>query len=306
MLWADFAEWRTMTTMSSLAPFELSDCGSGRNPKTGVFRRSARRLVHPSRRADQPREEVAAVCYRIQDSRLEFLLVQTRRGGRWIFPKGGVEPGLTRSQSAALEGLEEAGVHGSIEEAPFTHYAAQERDLRKNPSGKDLTIAAYLCAVAWLTTPHEAKRNPTWFSPEKAKKRLMKDRERRFARELCRVVDRAVIRVTRLKSYRLAPDDPLRKPCFEASERRIGFSDWQETATAELMPLIPRIRGARQSFVLDQVVLGRESQRSVSKTLQLGPGNGTPGTMPFAAASRPTRAFRQNAAGTKKKRTPGR
>lgn len=294
-----------MTTMSSLALIE-SDAGSGGNPKTNVFRRPARRLVRPRRQANQPREEVAAVCYRINDSRLEFLLVQTRRGGRWIFPKGGVEQGLTRSQSAALEALEEAGVHGSIEEAPFTQYAAQERDVRKNPSGKDLTIAAYLCAVAWLTTPHEAKRNPTWFSPEKAKKRLMKDREGRFARELCRVVDRAVMRVTRLQSYRFAPDDALRKTCFEASEWRIGFSDWQPTASAQLMPLIPRIRGARKSFVLDQVVLGRESQRSISKTLQLGPGNGTLGTMPFAGVSRPSRASRQNAAVTKKKRTPRR
>jgi len=52
---------------------------------------------------------------------IEFLLVQTR-GGRWIFPKGGVERGLTRAQSAALEAFEEAGVHGRIEAAAFARY----------------------------------------------------------------------------------------------------------------------------------------------------------------------------------------
>ena len=52
-------------------------------------------------------EQVAAVCYRVADGGIEFLLVQTR-GGRWTFPKGGVEPGLTRAQTAALEAFEEA------------------------------------------------------------------------------------------------------------------------------------------------------------------------------------------------------
>ena len=42
------------------------------------------------------RQQVAAVCYRVGKSGIEFLLVQTR-SGRWIFPKGGVEPGLTGS-----------------------------------------------------------------------------------------------------------------------------------------------------------------------------------------------------------------
>ena len=34
-------------------------------------------------------EQVAAVCYRVRMSIIEFLLVQTGKG-RWIFPKGGV------------------------------------------------------------------------------------------------------------------------------------------------------------------------------------------------------------------------
>ena len=59
------------------------------------------------------RSLVAAVCFRILSTEIEFLLVRTRRG-RWTFPKGGTEPGLTHAQSAALEALEEAGVHVSI------------------------------------------------------------------------------------------------------------------------------------------------------------------------------------------------
>ncbi len=66
-------------------------------------------------------EQVAAICYRVRGDEIEFLLVQTG-GGRWIFPKGGVEPGLTHAQAAAMEAFEEAGVHGRMEENPLTQY----------------------------------------------------------------------------------------------------------------------------------------------------------------------------------------
>src|SRR5271167_689369 len=83
--------------------------------------------VLQSSRLSRGRQQVAALCYRIRKRGLEFLLVQTR-GGRWIFPKGGVEPGFTHAQSAALEAFEEAGVHGRIEEIPFARYFRRKPD----------------------------------------------------------------------------------------------------------------------------------------------------------------------------------
>src|SRR5215470_13183079 len=61
------------------------------------------------------RQLVAAVCFRLLSTGVEFLLVRTRRG-RWTFPKGGTQAGFSHAQSAALEAFEEAGVHGRIEE----------------------------------------------------------------------------------------------------------------------------------------------------------------------------------------------
>lgn len=72
-------------------------------------------------------EQVAAVCYRWRNDCIEFLLVRTRGGERWTFPKGSAEPGLTHAQAAALEAFEEAGVHGRIEEASFATYVRRER-----------------------------------------------------------------------------------------------------------------------------------------------------------------------------------
>ncbi|MGB6631604.1 MAG: NUDIX domain-containing protein, partial [Terriglobales bacterium] len=157
-----------------------------------------RRVLLPKRR-----RQVAAVCYRVRKRGIEFLLVQTR-GGRWIFPKGGVEPGLTHAQSAALEAFEEAGVHGRMEEIPFARYFRRRPD-PANPTQADrpeLPVSAHLCEVSRLETPQESNRNPTWFSVEKAQQRLLKDRAPEFGAELIRVVDRALSRIQRLHGAR--------------------------------------------------------------------------------------------------------
>jgi 8-oxo-dGTP pyrophosphatase MutT (NUDIX family) len=138
-------------------------------------------------------EKVAAVCYRVRPNGIQFLLVQTR-GGRWTFPKGSVEPGLTHAQSAALEAFEEAGVHGRMEEASFTRYLH-----RKRRSTANVTVNAHLCEVTRLETPPELGRNRTWFSVEQAKERLREGRKPDYGNELARVVDRAVTRVLRLQ-----------------------------------------------------------------------------------------------------------
>ena len=147
-------------------------------------------------------EQVAAVCYRVRNSGIEFLLVRTN-SGHWTFPKGNAEPGLTHAQAAALEAFEEAGVHGRIEEASFARYVRRKRGDRRNSAAqsaersveRELAIQAHLCEVLRVEAPQEPGRNPTWFSAEKAKRRLGEDRTPDFAAELVRVVDRAVSRI---------------------------------------------------------------------------------------------------------------
>jgi 8-oxo-dGTP pyrophosphatase MutT (NUDIX family) len=153
--------------------------------------------------------QVAAVCYRVRKSSIEFLLVQTR-GGRWTFPKGNVEPGMSCAQVAALEAFEEAGVHGSVELAPFARYL-----YRKRKRDNTYTIHAHLCHVHRLHSPQEEHRNPQWFSSDKAKVRLHRERKLEDAAELARVVDRAVVRIERLLRVDTATD-PLREVKFDA------------------------------------------------------------------------------------------
>ncbi len=175
-------------------------------------------------------EQVAAVCYRVGDRGIEFLLVRTR-GNRWTFPKGGTEPGLSHAQAAALEAFEEAGVHGRIEEAPFARYwrppDTEARNSATRP-GKEPAISAHLCEVLRLDPPQESGRNPTWFSPGKATRRLREGRKPEYAAEISGVIDRAVARIERQRStviresqFERTGQDALQRVQFQAAVPRM-------------------------------------------------------------------------------------
>jgi 8-oxo-dGTP pyrophosphatase MutT (NUDIX family) len=141
-------------------------------------------------------EQVAAICYRLGKRGIEFLLVRTR-GRRWTFPKGSIESGLTNAQAAALEAFEEAGVHGRIDEAAFARYVRVKPGRERSSSEVEIVINAHLCEVSRLGKPEEKDREPTWFSAEKAKRRLREERADDYGEDLARIVDRAVARIQR-------------------------------------------------------------------------------------------------------------
>jgi 8-oxo-dGTP pyrophosphatase MutT (NUDIX family) len=66
---------------------------------------------------DRITEQAGAILHR----RGEFLIVTTNAGG-WSIPKGGIERGETSAEAAAREALEEAGVEGEVDPAPFEIY----------------------------------------------------------------------------------------------------------------------------------------------------------------------------------------
>jgi len=227
-------------------------------------------------------EQVAAVCYRVRRAGIEFLLVQTRGSGRWTFPKGSAEPGLTHAQAAALEAFEEAGVHGRIEEASFARYRRKWRDGENHASRSDKSetvVNAYLCEVFRLSPPQESKRNRTWFSVEDARRRLRDGRNSDDGAELARAVDRAVERIQRLRlGVGIAADrprqdsqrrdtpknDPLQKVQFESLVEVRGRGE-----ESSFMPYIRRQLGEmRQSAVPADAHLGEVLQCEV---LQFGP-----------------------------------
>lgn len=210
-----------------------------RRGRASVDRESARFVRLAQLRKLRECEQVAAVCYRVRGSGIEFLLVQTRGSGRWIFPKGSVEPGLTHAQAAALEAFEEAGVHGRIEETSFTRYVLGKQGRARKSASKsaerELTVNAHLCEVLRLGNPEESNRERTWFPVKDARRRLREGRESVDGAAFGRVIDRAVARIQRLRGgsgivdyqpqqVRTQPDDPprdaLQKVQFDFAETR--------------------------------------------------------------------------------------
>jgi len=175
-------------------------------PELNQFTRTAgyRRLRWPAdihSKFTGERIHVAAVCYRIKDDEPEFLLVRTR-GGRWTFPKGGVDDDATHAEAAAREAFEEAGVHGQIEHQPFHWYFHMKRG-RLRSHGEVVPVQAHLCEVQRLVPPMERDRNPTWFKLEKARRRLQENRTAEFADEVIEVLEQAV-RQIRARTLQLA------------------------------------------------------------------------------------------------------
>lgn len=68
-------------------------------------------------------QQSCVVPYRLLSPQgLEIALITSRNTGRWIVPKGTVEPNMTPGASAAKEALEEAGLLGEIGAAPLGEY----------------------------------------------------------------------------------------------------------------------------------------------------------------------------------------
>jgi len=88
-----------------------------RNPLRRWTDRLALRMGEP----DAARQS-GAIPYTIVQGQVVFLIITSRRSGRWIFPKGAPIEGLEPWEVAANEALEEAGVEGEIETKPIGSY----------------------------------------------------------------------------------------------------------------------------------------------------------------------------------------
>ena len=108
-------------------------------------------------------EQACAVPFREHIERVEFCLI-TSSTGRWMFPKGYVEPGETFVEAALKEALEEAGLRGRVVGDPIGYYEIEKK-------GRPHTVIALLMEVlqsdeVWK----EAQvRQRQWVTPEEAR-----------------------------------------------------------------------------------------------------------------------------------------
>jgi 8-oxo-dGTP pyrophosphatase MutT (NUDIX family) len=97
------------------------------------FRRLAALLSRPGDDAPVERQ-FGAIPYALVRGQVAFLLITSRRSGRWIFPKGAVIEGLSPRALAAREALQEAGVVGTVEADCIGSYRDwKTRNLMRHP-----------------------------------------------------------------------------------------------------------------------------------------------------------------------------
>jgi phosphohistidine phosphatase len=102
------------------------------------------------------------IAARREDGRTEVLLVTSRKGKRWVIPKGVVEPGLSSAESAAKEAWEEAGVRGELRPEPVGSYEYPKWDGR-------CTVEVFLLEVQSVAESWpEAHRSRRWAAPKEA------------------------------------------------------------------------------------------------------------------------------------------
>lgn len=112
-----------------------------------------------------PIEQASAVPLRVhRDQTIEVCLITSMGRGRWIFPKGVVDPGETHIITAHKEAREEAGVEGKILEPSLGQY----RDSKWNAA---LSITVFAMAVERIhdNWPEQGLRRRKWASLDEAR-----------------------------------------------------------------------------------------------------------------------------------------
>lgn len=103
---------------------------------------------------------------------MEILLVTSRETKRWLIPKGWPMKGKKPYKAAALEAMEEAGVKGTVAQAPIGHYDYWKR----RTEHFDLCrVQVYPLEVLkklkkW---PEMNQRETRWFSVEEAARQVL-------------------------------------------------------------------------------------------------------------------------------------
>ena len=124
----------------------------------------------------------AVIPYRIADGKPEIMLITSRKGTRWVLPKGVKEPELSLRDSAGKEAFEEAGVQGELDAEPIGHYEYAKWGGTCKVAVFPMAVSECLPAADW----EESHRERQWLSPKDATERLDEPELRKLVGKLAR------------------------------------------------------------------------------------------------------------------------
>ena len=110
----------------------------------------------------------AVLPYRRLDGRLEIMLIASRKGTRWVVPKGVKEQELSLRDSAAKEALEEGGVRGNVAAEPIGHYEYKKWGGVCAVTVFPMEVTESIPEEEW----EESHRERRWVEPKEARRLL--------------------------------------------------------------------------------------------------------------------------------------
>jgi 8-oxo-dGTP pyrophosphatase MutT (NUDIX family) len=137
--------------------------------------------------SDSAVRQAGAIPYTIVQGQVVFLLITSRRSGRWIFPKGELIEGMTPWALAAHEAFEEAGVTGEVDPTPIGSYRTMKTlSIRRQPVVVDLyPLKVEQQLDEW---PEKGQRHRHWAILPEAKRLVSEAKLKEAAARLSRSV----------------------------------------------------------------------------------------------------------------------
>ena len=131
-------------------------------------------------------KQSGVIPYRVAGEEVEIMLITSRRGARWIIPKGVVDLGRTPEESALKEAFEEAGIEGVAVSEELGEYEYEKW-------GGTCRVKVYLMRVerALDSWPESGARRRSWMTVERAAKAVREER----LKELILSVPRSLTRL---------------------------------------------------------------------------------------------------------------
>lgn len=117
------------------------------------------------------RAQVAALCYRYKNDKIQVCLVTTRNTGRWIIPRGWPTHKHTPADGAAIEAYEEAGVRGKAHPVSIGAYS-YDKPIEDEETPVMVVVYAIAIEKTLRDWPEKGQRKRKWMSRKKAAENL--------------------------------------------------------------------------------------------------------------------------------------
>lgn len=125
-------------------------------------------------------KQSGVIPYRLQDGKLEVLLITNRKHQKWVLPKGGIVTGMTPPDSAAKEAWEEAGIYGKVKSKKIGCYKYRKK-------GKTYRVHMYPLSVESLCEnyPEAGQRLRVWVDINEAIAKIELRSLQRIIKRVC-------------------------------------------------------------------------------------------------------------------------